>query len=864
MSPNATFELIRTDSIDSNATAPNLPGPGRIVGLLFDWLGERLEREIRNRVRNIGYDPFKVAQDVRRLCRHDERGIIERHKHSNFELSDIDRRKLVKSCKKLLACMRSKVSSTQLAALDEMIDLTIEDPLIRTTLAECDLSGLLPKYKEPDLIISTIKALGSIQYARIHGIWSDVIQVSCNKTDEELYPTLKSIRESLFTSLRHPEVSFLAARYLAHVLRLALPPGERFWVANALQHLCSELWQFYMDIAGETSKGIEWPTFDSCICGFDQLIFYDPEGHVDQTGRRRLPSLARIFIRNLQDTQIFENLLRAPSIEYVVEDETIAITEVSNWNLDARWCRSLCAAFLQELSGTEDAQVQLAFVRGGMDAGTRRRLKLTVLISEACIIYCQLTHIYRSLNAIELEELHTALLDDDSPTSRSQYSTSSKLTFWTDKLMSTFADAKTVDAKALAKCLIARFMSIDRYCKYAIQKTTKYSSDWTRFYFPPRVLKYLNDVEGGYFRHCRGRCLVRLKTNNKIHIVDAEWDMDLAKLLRRYGSEHLTIDVMFIGENMAMYHHLTGDQPFDPNGHYPLLAGKDASSGEPLFVADYHRNPHYFFAAVAAGQTLVENEEPDGNIYTTTHICVLCLRHDPSDVRAPFPSIPKDAMDATGPLHWLAFWPEKDPEISRDLSIQHKFDRLDAVLATLLKTSNSCDTERVRSDMLHRATRRVNLEGSPFHESQREEFVSKRCCGETDGIAEEPVEFSLSADSNSDFESGCYTDWDDSTLNSENSGQESPLLSLANEFPEETMFMKKDASDASDICGNFTEDDAHAWGTCNEIRIQVLEEELRSTQILVAKQQSELHRMRALITTSQQGHSTTGGRSSSE
>lgn len=38
-----TLSLVRTESIDTNATASNIPGPGRNVGRLYDTLGAKLE-----------------------------------------------------------------------------------------------------------------------------------------------------------------------------------------------------------------------------------------------------------------------------------------------------------------------------------------------------------------------------------------------------------------------------------------------------------------------------------------------------------------------------------------------------------------------------------------------------------------------------------------------------------------------------------------------------------------------------------------------------------------------------------------------------------------------------------------------------
>lgn len=40
--------LYRSDSVDSNATADNLPGPGRNLGLLYESLGRKLENRIHS------------------------------------------------------------------------------------------------------------------------------------------------------------------------------------------------------------------------------------------------------------------------------------------------------------------------------------------------------------------------------------------------------------------------------------------------------------------------------------------------------------------------------------------------------------------------------------------------------------------------------------------------------------------------------------------------------------------------------------------------------------------------------------------------------------------------------------------------
>ncbi len=75
------LQLARIDtnsSVSTNATAPNLPGPGRTVGLAIDWLGAQLEKFINISAQWRGLEPKAIAQEIRRLVRHDQRTITER------------------------------------------------------------------------------------------------------------------------------------------------------------------------------------------------------------------------------------------------------------------------------------------------------------------------------------------------------------------------------------------------------------------------------------------------------------------------------------------------------------------------------------------------------------------------------------------------------------------------------------------------------------------------------------------------------------------------------------------------------------------------------------------------------------------
>ncbi|KLO03809.1 hypothetical protein SCHPADRAFT_948301 [Schizopora paradoxa] len=171
--PNADFSwrgppLIRansTESIESNATAANLPGPGRNVGRLFDMIGARIEHFLSRKAKGIGLGcgPDAVAQYIR-----------------NFRVSEDMTRPLTKketlplreACRKLLGYCRSQELATQLAALDQIIELVIEDPHFHLLfLKYCTSRDLEPAYKEPELHLSCAKAFISIHDMEVHEAW---------------------------------------------------------------------------------------------------------------------------------------------------------------------------------------------------------------------------------------------------------------------------------------------------------------------------------------------------------------------------------------------------------------------------------------------------------------------------------------------------------------------------------------------------------------------------------------------------------------------------------------------------------------------------------------------------------------------
>lgn len=121
--------LIRSDSdasIDTNATAANLPGAGRTLGLLLDYLGSNFESFMNRLAPRLGLGPEEVAKEICRLRRHHETSIAERHsvQQSNGRSNGAKERVLLKLCKKLLKYARYVIRTLRFGYSQTLTDPT--------------------------------------------------------------------------------------------------------------------------------------------------------------------------------------------------------------------------------------------------------------------------------------------------------------------------------------------------------------------------------------------------------------------------------------------------------------------------------------------------------------------------------------------------------------------------------------------------------------------------------------------------------------------------------------------------------------------------------------------------------------------
>ncbi len=223
------------------------------------------------------------------------------------------------------------------------------------------------------------------------------------------------------------------------------------------QDLHMDLWEIYQKTAGRlgNSNIIEWSNFNSCINHFGEPITF-----CNSETTSSVVDLARTFVeydilnllkdkflrtsRNFQETwSSIEIILEAPTFEYEYAEDTIAVTQVTRWNLDAWWYHALCVTCLKGLSGSKDPAKQLSFLRE-MDNPTQRKLRSTVFSSEAYVAYCQLLHISFYYQFPPSEKPHEALQGFWTPTPKSCFRSPPwrKYSFWAKVLMSSFCNSQ--------------------------------------------------------------------------------------------------------------------------------------------------------------------------------------------------------------------------------------------------------------------------------------------------------------------------------------------------------------------------------------------------------------------------------------
>ncbi len=253
--------------------------------------------------------------------------------------------------------------------------------------------------------------------------------------------------------------------------------------------------------------------------------------------------------------------------------------------------------------------------------------------------------------------------------------------------------------EALAAFYIAQSVDIDRYCKNAVHEDLQDDTPAIEMLVAhSRSLNRIEVVNGLYelafIRLFENVPYLRRFRINGTHIVTsfvrfnstALCTIVLTPLLiatisrgRRMSSWKADMEIFvtispstpcyWMGTHSSVFTLMFDQGSFSANRSFPLTAQATSrfwpvttTLTSPLYVAAVRLEFLWYFTTVKDGASTAVYSDELGEIHTAKKFFVLALRHNPSDLPAPYPRARKGAMDPTGPVFWLRFWPEKDPE----------------------------------------------------------------------------------------------------------------------------------------------------------------------------------------------------------
>ncbi|KLO08597.1 hypothetical protein SCHPADRAFT_1000827 [Schizopora paradoxa] len=126
---------------------------------------------------------------------------------------------------------------------------------------------------------------------------------------------------------------------------------------------------------------------------------------------------------------------------------------------------------------------------------------------------------------------------------------------------------------------------------------------------------------------------------------------------------------MQIGKPVILLPRVKTNEPFNATGHFPIIAFRERSTDSPFYLAlvTTQNDGIWIYAAVREGDSFATYLDFHGKVQVTNNFRVLVLRSDPVD----FPYTwdwdkfrhREGALDPTGPVYWLQYFPERDPDM---------------------------------------------------------------------------------------------------------------------------------------------------------------------------------------------------------
>ncbi|KAI5117764.1 hypothetical protein M0805_005195 [Coniferiporia weirii] len=698
--------LSSSESVNTNATTANLPGAGRTLGLAYELAGRVLESRLNQLAVKLGYGPDKAASRTRELRRKailahmstaDPRHVQSAEGYFNkragstisdllveyvgsnasfwalgqVPLSPTKIRKLKQECKRLLKYADSDTISTQLQALDQMIDLMISVPAFReqffalgaqSILQSVRLDATVGRTAESDLLLNrSRKALVALSENKMSTVLQNLSNAALAPTGELRSSLLLEQLTQMIGFLTDPDISFIVVRQLIRLLEEVYP----LFLRSGKDGIVSKLAEFVTTCPDL----VEWTIFEKFILVHLESVLFDSSFDLSDKynmlrfgDSRHWALLLEFFFRNPDKFQGIISLADR-SVQVIDNVGTLGLHRfpVFLWRVvDA----------LVDFKALEDLELNVTDVQKLYSSPSLDRIWNALFFRP---------------NLLLRQILCARLAVGFVPTEVDMVVDAKKVENICYHLVTLFiSDDENVRKKALFYADIVR--GLDRYCKSALLRVISKAQQDIRDpylgtmleqtygdynvtdvnapveHFPEQIYIYRHRDQFGdggvhirfyepfvLCKHlpCEACDALYPGTSSPIDQDGATCDYDVSHILCT-SADVLWLEV-FPG---SIFH--AGD-------HYPVLAGVK-TSGTKQYVArtrqlskDPAKTQPYieYICSVVDDASFVQYWDDDGVLRSSNHFFVLVLRFDPEVYADEMWITDSEAADSTGPLAWV-------------------------------------------------------------------------------------------------------------------------------------------------------------------------------------------------------------------
>ncbi|KLO12148.1 hypothetical protein SCHPADRAFT_998369 [Schizopora paradoxa] len=586
----------------------------------------------------------QIANEIRRLRGHANTSIYERHRRFNdSDKSCPNYNKLVPLCMHLVTFPRRASDAEERRTVDRDISkLFVEDPIVYQNFQQCK-NDIASNNKRKDVSSFERPDPSDIENARSR--WSRLI--GYNSFGDYDSKSMELNRDELKDSISN--YPYAVIDYLPFVLASEMQGKDL--------ELLQEVWDHFLSCVVDSGYPTSMNSMDSCFknivsSGKPLSKFASPS---------QLKSIASYLVEHQYEAPfILSSFFAVPDIEFDSKASTYGVKFVypvpfGDWDLAT--ASSYAIHFLNN-------KVFIAEPEKYLRSDAPELPKNTVFLDSRWmmlyrIVYGAVSN-YRRAKGKHLNRFHHDLgrLVDDVI-----------MVF-----MYVDADRKYTIGKALSNFFISQSVDIDRYYKIEILQFYENDIEYSRSVINRARFQTHIQIPGGIYeltfipQFRNVPYLRRFLIGGKCFITADDLPEPIAHIWNPWNPESmnddLAVDTMLLdGHVLTLLYIDSETHSFDCTGHYPILAGYEMGTREPLYIAVARRKigSPWYFTTVKDGVSLVEYTDEVGEEHVELDFFVLALRHDPTDIQPPpYSHLRKGAKDPTGPVYWLKYWPHKD------------------------------------------------------------------------------------------------------------------------------------------------------------------------------------------------------------